>query len=71
MTQKEERDPAALTLELLQLMAEHPELRDALGVEVRAELPADAALSAGGELSDGEVSEAPPIPPRQSLDVAE
>ncbi len=44
VTQKEERDPAALTLELMQLLAEHPELSQALAGDV-----AQAQLPAGGD----------------------
>ena len=36
VTTKEERDPVALTLEYVQLMAEHPELREAMAAEVAA-----------------------------------
>ncbi len=37
---REVKDPAALTVELLRMCAEHPELRAALGVQVAGELVA-------------------------------
>ena len=51
VTQKEERDPAALTLEYVQLMAEHPELREAMAAEVAAH---QALRLPEGEAGQGE-----------------
>ncbi|MHC4610802.1 MAG: hypothetical protein ACYS7M_10705 [Planctomycetota bacterium] len=56
---RETKDPAALTVELLRMCAEHPELRAALGMEVGAAQAAaalPAASSSEEEAGQGEQS---------------